>query len=91
MPGAKIEDLEANLCDLLHKDLQKVLLRVGVNNALSDSPEDIFGKLIPLVDTTNISLPECNVIISNLIKRTNNRKTNVVCEILKLKIIHCWQ
>ena len=80
MLGAKIEDLEANLCDLLHKDLQKVLLRVGVNNAVSDSPEDIFGKLIPLVDTTNISLPECNVIISNLIKRTNNRKTNVVCE-----------
>ena len=36
--GAKIEDLEANLNDLLHKDLEKVLLIVGTNNAASDSP-----------------------------------------------------
>ena len=72
LSGAKIEDLEANLDDLLHKDLEKVLLHVGTKNAISDSPEDIFSKLISLVDSINCSLPKCNVYMSNLIKRTDN-------------------
>ena len=59
---------------------RKVLLHVGTNNAVSDSPEDIFSKLIPLVDSISRSLPKCNVFISNLIKRIDNRKTNGVCE-----------
>ena len=53
---------------------------MGTNNPVSDSPEDIFSKLTSLVNTINCSLPECNIIISNLIKRTDNRKTNLKCE-----------
>lgn len=34
--GAKIEDLEANLGNLLRKDLEKVLLHVGTRNAAID-------------------------------------------------------
>ena len=71
MSGAKIEDL---------KVLEKVLLHVETNNALSDSPEDIFSKLISSVDSINCSLPKCNIIISNLTKSTDSRKTNGVCE-----------
>ena len=63
MPGAKIEDLEANLGDLLHSDLEKVLLQVGTKNAVSDSPDDIFSKLISLVDSINRSLPKCTVLL----------------------------
>ena len=37
-------------------------------------------KLISSVDSINRSLPKCNVSISNLIKCTDNRKTNGVCE-----------
>lgn len=40
----------------------------------------IFSKLISLADTINCSLPKCNAIISSLIRRTNKRKTNGVCE-----------
>ena len=57
LSGAKIEDL---------KVLEKVLLHVETNNALSDSPEDIFSKLISSVDSINCSLPKCNIIISDL-------------------------
>ena len=53
---------------------------MGTNNAVIDSSEDICSKLISLVDTINCSLPKCNVVISSLIKRTDNRKTNGVCE-----------
>ena len=74
MPGVKIEDLEANLGDLLHKDSEKDFLYVGTNSAVGDSPEDIFSKLISIVDRVGRSLPKCNVFISNLIKRTDNQK-----------------
>ena len=76
---AKIEELKDNLGDLLHKDLEKVLLHVETNNAVNNLPENIFSKLL-LADSINYFLPECNVIISNLKKRTDNQKTNGMCE-----------
>ena len=74
MPGVKIEDLEANLGDLLHKDSEKDFLYVGTNSAVGDSPEDIFSKLISIIDSVSRSLPKCSAFIRNLIKRKNNRK-----------------
>ena len=85
MPGAKIEDVKANLGDLLHKDLEIVLLHVGTNDAVSDSPEDIFSKLISLVDSINRSLTKCNVFINNLIiAQITKKQTGSV-----KKLIHC--
>ena len=53
---------------------------MGTNNAASDFPEDILSKLISLVDSVNRSLLKCNIILRNLVKRTDNQKTNGVCE-----------
>ena len=53
---------------------------MGTNNAASDFSGDILSKLISLVDSISRSLPKCNVIISNLVKRTDNQKTNRVFE-----------
>ena len=80
LSGAKIEDLQANINELLHKDLEKIVLHAGTNNSTNDTPEDIFEKLKTLVGTIQSSLPECNVIVSNIIKRTDNQKANAVCE-----------
>ena len=52
---------------------------MATNNALSDSPVAVFSTLISLVDSINRSLAKYNVFISNLIKSTDNRKTNVEC------------
>ena len=80
LSGAKIEDLQANLDELLHNDLEKVVLHAGTNNSTNDTPEDILDKLKTLVDTIQTALPECKVIVSSIIKRTDNQKANAVCE-----------
>ena len=46
--GGKIWDKEENLNDLLHEELQKVIIHVGTNNAMTDTPKEIFEKLISL-------------------------------------------
>ena len=53
---------------------------MGTINAVGDSPEDILSKLISLVDNANSSLPKCNVFISNLVRRTDDRKKNGLYE-----------
>ena len=38
IPGWKIDDIKENRNDLLHEELQKVVIRVGTNNAMTDTP-----------------------------------------------------
>ena len=58
----------------------------------NDLPEDIFNKLKSLVDSINCSLPEFNVVTSNLISRMDNQKANEVYnkvnKLLKLSNYH---
>ena len=42
IPGGKIDDIKENLNDLLHEELQKVIIHVGTNNAMTDTPKKIF-------------------------------------------------
>ena len=44
IPSGKIEDIKENLNDLLHEKLQKVMIHVGTNNAVTDTPKEIFEK-----------------------------------------------
>ena len=37
--GGKIEDIKENVSDLLHEELQKVIIPVGTNNAMTDTPK----------------------------------------------------
>ena len=48
IPGGKIDDIKENLNDLLHEELQKVIIIHGTNNAMTDTPKEIFEKLISL-------------------------------------------
>ena len=76
IPGGKIEDIQQNLRDLLHEDLETVIIHAGTNNATTDTPHMIVDKLITLKQNIERSLPKCRVIISNLIVRTDNTKAN---------------
>ena len=40
--GGKIEDINENLNELLHEELQKVIIHVGTNNAATDTSKEIF-------------------------------------------------
>ena len=37
--GGKIDDIKENLNDLLHEEWQKVIIHVGTNNAMTDTPK----------------------------------------------------
>ena len=76
IPGGKIEDIQQNLKNLLHEDLETVIIHAGTNNATTDTPQMIVDKLITLKQNIEGSLPKNRVIISNLIARTDNTKAN---------------
>ena len=76
IPGGKIEDIQQNLKDLLHEDLETVIIHAGTNNATTDTPQMVADKLITLKQNIEGSLPKNRVIISNLIARTDNTKAN---------------
>ena len=65
IPGGKIDDIKENLNDLLHEELQKVIIHVGANNAMTDTPKEIFSKLISLKHQIESVMPKCEVSISN--------------------------
>ena len=46
--GAKIKDISNNLDELIHNDLKTIIMHVGTNNAVEDTPEDIYNDLISL-------------------------------------------
>ena len=51
------------------------ILHVGINNTVNEPPEVVPGKLLDLKKFIENDLPESNIIISNLITRTDDGKT----------------
>ena len=49
-------------------------------NSVIDSPQVVFNKLMSLEKEIQSVVPNCNVIISNLIKRKDNRQANSINE-----------
>ena len=80
IPGGKIDDIKENLNDLLHEELQKVIIHVGANNAMTNTPKEILEKLISLKHQIESILPKCKVTISNLIMRTDKPKVSKINE-----------
>ena len=80
IPGGKIEDTKQNLKDLLHKDLETVIIHAGTNNAITDTPQTIVDKPITVKRNIEGSLSKCRVIIRKLIVRTDNTKANTTIQ-----------
>ena len=80
IPGGKIDHIKKNLNDLLHEELQKVIIHVGTNNAMTDTRKEIFEKLISLKHQIESILPKCEATISNLIMRTDEPKASKINE-----------
>ena len=68
--------MQQNLKDLLHEDLETIIIHTGTNNATTDTIKMIVDKLITLKQNTEGSLPKCYVIISKLLVRTDKTKVN---------------
>ena len=80
IPGGKIEDIQQNLKNLLHEDLETVITHAGTSNATTDTPQMIVDKLITLKGIVEGSLPKSCLIISKLIVRSNNTKSNTTIQ-----------
>ena len=51
-----------------------MIIHVGTNNAITDTPKEILEKLISLKHQNESILPKCEVNISSLIMRTDELK-----------------
>ena len=78
--GAKIKDISNNLDELIHNDLKTIILYVGTNNTVEDTAEDIYNDLISLKTKIEDKIPNCQVLISYLIRRSDNVKANKTAE-----------
>ena len=79
--GAKIKDISNNLDELIHNDLKTIILHVSTtNNAVEDTVEDIYNDLISLKAKIEDKIPSCQVVISCLIRRSDNVKANKTAE-----------
>ena len=80
IPGGKAEDIQQNLKDVLHEDLETLILQAGTNNATTNTPQMIVDKLITLKRNIEGSLLKGRVIVSKFILRTDNTKTNTTIQ-----------
>ena len=78
--GAKIKNISNNLDEHIHNDLKTIILHVGTNNAVGDTPEDIYNDLISLKAKIKDKIPSCQVVISCFIRRRDNVKANKTAE-----------
>ena len=80
IPGGRIDDIKENPNDLLHEELQKVIIHVATNNEMTHTSKEIFKKLISLKHQIKSILLKCEVTISNLIMRTVEPKAAKINE-----------
>ena len=72
--GATIEDMYDYLKPILKKCPDNIILHVGTNNAAREPAKTVFDKLLSLKSFVEKTLPNCQISISNLIKRTDNNE-----------------
>ena len=70
-PGATIDDSYDYIKPLLKKYPDNIISHVGTNNAVNELSKMLLEKLLNLKKFIEHTLPECNVVISNLITRTD--------------------
>ena len=61
-------------------------MHVRTNNTVNESPKVVLSKLLDLKKFIENTLPENNVIISNLITQTDNGKASLTVIFLKKSI-----
>ena len=69
--GATIDDMKDFLKPYLKRSLTNIILRVGTNNIINDSSSVIRNKLLSLKNFIHTELPKSNVILSNIIDRSD--------------------
>ena len=70
--GATIDDMKDFLKPYLNRSPTNIILHVGTNNSINDSSSVILNKFLSLKNFIHTEFPESNVILSNIIDRSDN-------------------
>ena len=79
-PGASADDMHHYLQSLLQKCPDTIILHVGPNNCANESSRVVLNKILNLKTFIQNSLPQCKVIISSVINRTDDGKAPLTVE-----------
>ena len=71
-PGATTEDMHEYIKPLLIKPPNNVILHVGTNNTPTKFGKSVLEKILELKSFIETQMPERNVNISNLVKKTDS-------------------
>ena len=74
--GSSIEDLHDYLKPLLKKRPDKIILLIGTNDLQNKSVADILKGLKSLLDMIHSSIPNCKVVVSEIITREDRKSLN---------------
>ena len=86
--GAYIDDIKRSVQPILKRNPKGIILHVGTNDCTISTANSIFENLKALVNDNKTSYPQYNVVISNVITRTNNENARKVSVCLNEKIFH---
>ena len=76
-PGATTDDMFDYLKPLLKKAPEKILLVIGTNDLDRRKPEEVIEKLKELKSFIHASLPQCHIVISQIIMRKDKPEINM--------------
>ena len=79
-PGAKIDDKYHYLILLLDKKTWLMILHVDTNNAVDIKSSEVVQKLLKLKEFVNCKTPECKIVISRTIKRTDETNSTYITD-----------
>ena len=74
--GSSIEDLHDYIKPLLKKQPEKIILLIGTNDLQVKSVADIIKGLKSLLDMIYYSIPNCKVVVSEIIRREDIKTLN---------------
>ena len=72
--GATIDDMYNYIQPLLQKKPKTIILHIGTNDAPNKTSQDIVNSLLDMRSFIVKKLPECKVVLSTPVKRTDNGK-----------------
>ena len=74
--GSTIKDLHDYIKPLLKKKPDKIVLVIGTNDMVNEKLPDILKSLKSLIDQILEALPDCDVVVSEVIVRSDNASLN---------------
>ena len=75
-PGSTVVDLHDYIKPLLRKQPDKIILVIGTNDIAHESVSDILKRIKSLVNFIQEEVPQCHVVVSEIIRRGKDSNLN---------------